>query len=58
MLKYYGRRLTVFYLISLFPVSRIIVGLGIICLAVSFIVLSLRVDRRMPVPDAGQRDEK
>jgi len=48
-----GEDLTVFYLISLFPVSRIIVGL-----AVSFIVLSLRVDRRMPVPDAGQRDKK
>jgi hypothetical protein len=53
-----GKDLTAFYLISLFPVSRIIVGPGIICLAVSFIVLSLRVNRRMPVPDAGQRDEK
>ena len=44
-----GTNITAFYLISLFPVSRIITGLGIICLAVSLIVLSLRVDRRMPI---------
>lgn len=48
--SFFGTNITAFYLISLFPVSRIIVGLGIICLAVSLIVLALRVDRRMPLP--------
>jgi MFS family permease len=47
--SFFGTNITAFYLISLFPVSRIVVGLGIICLAVSLIVLSLRVDRRMPI---------
>jgi MFS family permease len=42
-----GTNITAFYLISLFPVSRIIVGLGLICLAVSLIVLAIRVDRRI-----------
>jgi MFS family permease len=48
-----GTNVTAFYLISLFPVSRIIVGLGIICLAVSLIVLLLRIDRRIRIPDAN-----
>ncbi|MCX5819882.1 MAG: hypothetical protein NT047_08230 [Deltaproteobacteria bacterium] len=48
--SFFGTNITAFYLISLFPVSRIVVGLGIICLAVSLIVLALRVDRRMPIP--------
>jgi len=43
-----GTNITAFYLISLFPVSRIITGLGLICLAVSLIVLALRVDRHIP----------
>jgi MFS family permease len=47
--SFFGTNITAFYLISLFPVSEIIVGLGIICLAVSLIVLALRVDRRMPI---------
>ena len=47
-----GTNITAFYLISLFPVSRIIVGLGLICLAVSLIVLTLRVDRRIAIPAA------
>jgi MFS family permease len=47
--SFFGTNITAFYLISLFPVSRIVVGLGIICLAVSLIVLALRVDRRMPI---------
>lgn len=46
-----GTNITAFYLISLFPVSRIILGLGMICLAVSLAVLVLRVDRRMPAPE-------
>lgn len=48
--SFFGTNITAFYLISLFPVSRIVVGLGIICLAVSLIVLALGVDRRMPIP--------
>ncbi|MCE5280955.1 MAG: fused MFS/spermidine synthase [Deltaproteobacteria bacterium] len=53
-----GTNITAFYLISLFPVSRIVTGLGILCLVVSLAVLTMRVDGRMPVPsacrDAGQ----
>ena len=45
-----GTNVTAFYLISLFPVSRIIAGLGLICLAVSLFVLALRVDRRIAIP--------
>jgi len=48
-----GTNITAFYLISLFPVSRIIVGLGLICLAVSLIVLLLHIDRRIRIPDAN-----
>jgi hypothetical protein len=45
-----GTNVTAFYLISLFPVSQIIMGLGMICLAVSLTVLVLRIDRRIPIP--------
>jgi hypothetical protein len=48
-----GTNATAFYLISLFPVSRIITGVGIICLAVSLTVLLLRIDRRIRIPDAN-----
>ena len=44
-----GTNATAFYLIGLFPVSRIVVGLGIICLFVSLITLALRVDRRIRI---------
>lgn len=47
-----GTNITAFYLIGLFPVSRIVSGLGIICLAVSLIVLLLRPDRRIDIPMA------
>ena len=50
-----GTNVTAFYLISLFPVSRIVVGLGIICLCVSLITLALRVDRRIRIPNANDR---
>ncbi len=50
--SFFGTNVTAFYLISLFPVSRIIVGLGLICLVVCFVVLSLRVDRRIAIPAA------
>ena len=45
-----GTNVTAFYLISLFPVSRIIMGLGLICLAVSLTVLALRIDHRIVIP--------
>ena len=48
-----GTNATAFYLIGLFPVSRIVVGLGIICLCVSLITLTLRVDRLIRIPDAN-----
>jgi len=44
-----GTNATAFYLIGLFPVSRIVVGLGIICLCVSLITLALRVDRKIEI---------
>ena len=47
-----GTNITAIYLIGLFPVSRIISGLGIICLAVSLTVLLLRADRRIVIPAA------
>ena len=50
-----GTNATAFYLIGLFPVSRIVVGLGIICLCVSLITLALRVDRRIRIPNANDR---
>jgi MFS family permease len=45
--SFFGTNVTAFYLISLFPVSRIVVGLGLICLCVSFLTLALRADREM-----------
>jgi MFS family permease len=45
-----GTNITAFFLMGLFPVSRIIMGLGIICLTVSLIVLLLRIDRRISIP--------
>jgi MFS family permease len=48
-----GTNATAFYLISLFPVSRIITGVGIICLTVSLTVLLLRIDRRIRIPDTN-----
>jgi MFS family permease len=48
-----GTNITAFFLISLFPVSRIIVGLGVICLVVSLLVLLLRIDRRIGIPHAN-----
>jgi MFS family permease len=45
--SFFGTNVTAFYLISLFPVSQIVVGLGLICLCVSLSALALRPDRRM-----------
>ena len=44
--SFFGTNVTAFFLIGLFPVSRIIIGLGVICLAVSLFTLALRPDRR------------
>jgi MFS family permease len=53
--SFFGTNVTAFYLISLFPVSRIVVGLGTLCLTVVLVVLALRSDRRMPVSTGGPR---
>ena len=45
--SFFGTNITAFYLISIFPVSRIVVGLGLICLCVSLFTFALRADRRM-----------
>ncbi len=45
--SFFGTNITAFYLIGLFPVSRIVVGLGLICLCVSLFTLALRSDRKM-----------
>jgi len=45
--SFFGTNITAFYLIGLFPVSRIIVGLGLICLCVSLFTLALRSDRKI-----------
>lgn len=44
--SFFGTNVTAFFLIGLFPVSRIITGLGLVCLAVSLVTLALRPDRR------------
>lgn len=44
--SFFGTNITAFYLIGLWPVSRIIVGLGLMCLAVAVGVLVSRVDRQ------------
>jgi hypothetical protein len=45
--SFVGTNLTAFFLIDWFPVSRIVSGLGWICLAVSLLVLSFRLDRKL-----------
>ena len=45
--SFFGTNITAFYLIGLFPVSRIVVGLGLICLCVSLFTLALRSDRKI-----------
>ena len=45
--SFFGTNITAFYLIGLFPVSRIVVGLGLICLCVSLLTLALRPDREI-----------
>jgi membrane-anchored protein YejM (alkaline phosphatase superfamily) len=51
--SFFGTNVTAFYLISLFPISRIIMGLGTICLAVSLTVLLLRIDRQIEMTKAS-----
>jgi len=45
--SFFGTNVTAFFLIGLFPVSRIITGLGLIGLTVSLLTLTLRLDRRI-----------
>ena len=45
--SFFGTNITAFYLIGLFPVSRIVVGLGLICLFVVLLTLALRPDRKI-----------
>jgi len=45
--SFFGTNITAFYLIGLFPVSRIVVGLGLICLCVVILTLALRPDRKI-----------
>jgi len=45
--SFFGTNVTAFFLIGLFPVSRIIAGLGLIGLAVSLFTLALCPDRRI-----------
>ena len=45
--SFFGTNITAFYLICLFPVSRIVVGLGLICLCVVLLTLALRPDRKI-----------
>ena len=51
--SFFGTNITAFYLISLFPISRIIIGLGMICLAVSLTVLLLRIDHQIAMTKAS-----
>jgi len=43
--SFFGTNITAFYLIGVFPVSRIVVGLGLISLFVSLLAFALRADR-------------
>ena len=45
--SFFGTNITAFYLIGLFPVSRIVVGLGLICLCVVLLTLAHRPDRKI-----------
>ena len=45
--SFFGTNVTAFFLVGLFPVSRIIAGVGLLCLAVSLFTLALRPDRRI-----------
>jgi hypothetical protein len=52
--SFFGTNITAFYLISLFPISRIIIGLGMICLAVSLTVLLLRIDHQIAMTKSSE----
>lgn len=45
--SFLGTNITAFYLISIFPVSKIITSLGIIGLGISVVIFSFRIDRRL-----------
>jgi len=45
--SFVGTNVTAFYLINLFPVSGIVRSIGILCLAVSIVLLFFRIDDRL-----------
>ncbi len=45
--SFVGTNATAFYLINLFPVSRIVFGIGAGCLSLSLLSLVMRLDRRL-----------
>ncbi len=45
--SFIGTNVTAFYLVSLFPVSRIIQGLGLYLLCVSFFIMAMKIDHRL-----------
>jgi MFS family permease len=45
--SFIGTNVTAFYLINLFPVSKIIFGLGLYCLFISLFIITMKIDRRL-----------
>ncbi len=45
--SFVGTNVTAFYLINLFPISGIVRSIGILCLAVSIVLLFFRIDDRL-----------
>lgn len=45
--SFVGTNVTAFYLINLFPVSGIVRSIGILCLAVSLLLMFFRIDERL-----------
>ncbi len=45
--SFVGTNVTAFYLINLFPISGIVRSIGILCLAVSLVLLFFRIDDRL-----------
>ncbi len=55
--SFVGTNVTAFYLIDMFPVSKIVSGLGLICLLTTSATLLLRIDRKLERTNAfnGQK---
>ncbi len=48
--SFVGTNATAFYLINLFPISRIILGIGASCLTLAIFSLGMRLDRKLAPP--------